>query len=58
MARAYQPLVKDKDSKIRKAIEKIRKRTRMDKSAIFEVMLNYAISKAAEIFPEINDDSK
>lgn len=56
MARPYQPLVKDKDSKIKKAVEKIRKRTRLDKSAIFEIMMNYAISKAAEIFPEITEE--
>lgn len=49
----YQPRIADRNLRIRKAINNVRKKTRLDKSLIVERMLIYSIEKVTDIFPEL-----
>ena len=49
----YQPRIADRNLRIRKAINNVRKKTRLDKSLIVERMLIYSIEKVTDIVPEL-----
>ena len=54
MANEYQPKVPDRNRKIRKTVESVRKKTRVDKSVIVERILLFGIEHIGEIFPEFD----
>lgn len=55
MARPYQPLIHDKDRSIRKAIERIRRKTRHDKSAICEMIMKCGLVHIQDEIPELKE---
>ena len=57
MATEYQPKIADRNRKIRKTVEIVRKKTRLDKSLIVERMMCYSADKITDIFPELANQS-
>ena len=53
MNNIYQPKIDDQQRKIRKAIDKIRKKTGLDKTTIASRLLSFAVSKISDVFPEM-----
>jgi hypothetical protein len=58
MAKAYQPLIQDKDRSIRKNIDKIYKKIRWNKSRIAEMAMKRGLVDFLEEVPEISEESK
>ena len=54
----YQPKLPDRNRRIRKTIDMVRRKTRLDKTIIAERMLNFSADKIGEIFPELAQVAK
>ncbi len=54
----YQPKLPDRNRRIRKTIDMVRRKTRLDKTIIAERMLNFSADKIGEIFPELAQSAK
>lgn len=54
----YQPKLPDRNRRIRKTIDMVRRKTRLDKTVIAERMLNFSADKIGEIFPELAPSKK
>lgn len=50
MTKEYQPKIYDEKGEIRKAVQSIRKKTRLEKAVIVERLLRAAINQADTIF--------
>ena len=58
MARPYQPLIQDKDRSIRKNIDRIYKKSRLNKSKIAEMAMKRGLVDFMDEVPEISEESK
>jgi hypothetical protein len=56
MAKFYQPQINDPKMEIRKAIQKIRKESKMDKSKIIELLIRCGLKNSEKIFSEKNEE--
>lgn len=57
MATDYRLTLKDRNRKIRKAVELVRKKTSLDKSLIAECLMKYGAARVMEIFPGLDSRS-
>ena len=57
MATDYRLTLKDRNQKIRKTVEQVRKKTRLDKSLIAECLMKYGEARVMEIFPGLDSRS-
>lgn len=57
MATDYRLALKDRNGKIRKTVELVRKKTRLDKSQIAECLMTYGAARVGEIFPGLDSRS-
>ena len=49
----YRPIIRDQRGKIRKTVNAVRKKTKIDKSIITERMMLYSVENLEAIFPEV-----
>lgn len=58
MATGYRLTLKDRNQKIRKTVDLVRSKTRLDKSQIAECLMKYGAAKVMEIFPGLDTGSE